>query len=262
MGQNRDRVLVMSVDEEEVSYSRKTTKRTRQGGVKPAIKEKFKEERQALVKPITAKNERQKDYLHSLQFNTITCGRGSAGTGKSFCAASVAANKYLKGEIDSIVVMRPLVGMGKSSGFWPGDIRSKIEPYLLPILNTIKSIIGAAKYEADYGKSILIQPMEAVRGMNFDERVYVIVDESQNCTPDEIRSLVTRLATGCQAAFCGDDFQRDVQGRSGIEYLSTLIKNHNLPQCATIEFRPEDIVRSGLTRLFVEIFEKEGPSPK
>ena len=259
---SRERMIMIEVDGVEVAVPRKNTRKTRNGGVRQETKDKFKEERETKIQPILAKNENQKLYLHSLQFNTISCGRGSAGTGKSYCAASVAANKYLKGEIEKIVVMRPLVGMGKSSGFWPGDIRAKIEPYLLPILMTIKERIGAAKYEADYGKNILNQPMEAVRGMNFDQSTYVIVDEAQNCTPDEIRSLVTRLATGSQAAFCGDDFQRDVSGRSGIEYLSTLIKSHNIPNCGVVEFKSSDIVRSGLVRTFVEIFEKEGPAPK
>lgn len=226
------------------------------------VKEKYEEERENRAKPILPQNQNQKKYLHSLQHNTITVGRGSAGSGKSWCAASVAANKYLKGEIDQIVVMRPLVGMGKSSGFWPGDIRAKLEPYLLPILSTIKERIGSAKYEADFGKNILIQPMEAVRGMNFSDRVFVIVDEAQNCSCDEVRSLVTRLATGSQAAFCGDDRQRDTHGVSGIQYLCDLIKKHKIENCGVVEFTPQDIVRSGLTRVFVEIFEEEGPAPK
>lgn len=261
MGANAKHFIEI-IDGIEVEQPRKKTRRTRQGGKPEAVAAKFKEEKEIRVKPITAKTENQKLYLDSLQSNAITVGRGSAGSGKSWCAASVAANKYLKGEIDQIVVMRPLVGMGKSSGFWPGDIRAKLEPYLLPILNTIKDTIGAAKYEADFGKSILIQPMEAVRGMNFDFRTYVIVDESQNCTPDEIRSLVTRMASGSQAAYCGDDKQRDIPGLSGIQYLCDLIKKHNIPNCGVVEFTPADIVRSGLTRIFVEIFEEEGPSPR
>lgn len=259
---NRDRLIMIEVDGVEIETPRKRTRSTRNGGVKQETKEKFKEEREARIVPIQAKTENQKLYLDSLQKNAITVGRGSAGSGKSWCAASVAANKYLKGEIEQIVVMRPLVGMGKSSGFWPGDIRAKIEPYLLPILNTIKERIGVAKYEADFGKSILIQPMESVRGMNFSASTYVIVDESQNCTCDEVRSLVTRLATGSFAAFCGDDKQKDLHGVSGIEYLCNLIKKNKIPDCGVVEFTPADIVRSGLTRIFVEIFEEEGPAPK
>src|SRR5690606_34965134 len=237
-------------------------KKTRANKTVKKVKQKFNEERENLIKPITAKNDNQKKYLDSLQKNTITVGQGSAGTGKTYLAARVASQKYLRNQVDKIVVMRPLVGMGKSSGFWPGTITEKIEPYLLPILNTIKLELGVNRYTADYGKSIVIQPMEAVRGMSFDEKTFIIVDEAQNCTPEEIRSLVTRLEEGAMIAFCGDDKQKDLKGLSGIEYLSSMIIKNNLPNCGVVKFTPADIVRSGLTRRFVELFEMEGPCPQ
>lgn len=248
------------IEDDEVKGLRKKTRATK--SAKKALKPKFQEEREGLIKPITAKNDNQKKYLDSLQKNLITVGQGSAGTGKTYLAARVASQKYLKNEIQKIVVMRPLVGMGKSSGFWPGTITEKIEPYLLPILNTIKSEIGINRYSAEYGKSIVIQPMEAVRGMSFDEKTFIIVDEAQNCTPEEIRSLVTRLEEGAMLAFCGDDRQKDLRGLSGIEYLSSLITKHSLPKCGVVKFTSDDIVRSGLTRRFVEIFDKEGACPQ
>ena len=220
------------------------------------MKGKFEGERKVL--PVVAKNENQKKYLHSLQFDTVSVGKGSAGSGKTFCAAAVAANKYLKGEIDKIIVTRAYVPMGKSTGFWPGSVEDKIYPFVAPILNVIKERIGAARFDADFGKKILIQPLEAIRGMSFPSGVFLICDESQNLTVEEVRSIVTRLETGAQVAFCGDDKQRDVRGVSGIVYLANIIKKYNLPECTVVEFTPEDIVRSGLTRAFVEIFEEEG----
>ncbi len=225
-------------------------------------KQSFQEERLVKAEHIQPKNENQNQYLKSLAINAVSVGRGSAGTGKTYLAARVAANKFLMGEIDTIVVTRPLVGMGKGSGFWPGTIKEKLEPWLLPILNNIKDVIGNGAYEAEYGKGIDIQPMESVRGRSFDSRTFLIVDEAQNCTPDEIRSLVTRLEEGSQIAFCGDDAQKDIQGVSGIKYLCDLIKKHNLPNCGVVEFTSDDIVRSGLTKLFVKIFDQEGAAPK
>ncbi|MCK9530480.1 MAG: PhoH family protein [Gammaproteobacteria bacterium] len=222
------------------------------------VKEKFIEEREGLIKPITAKNENQKKYLDSLQKNTLTVGKGSAGTGKSYLAASVAANKYLRGEVDTIVVTRPIVGMGRSTGFWPGTMEQKIQPYVQPILNTIKKRIGNQRFESEFGKSIVIQPMESIRGMSFEPKTYLLVDEAQNMTPEEIRSVVTRTEEGAYLAFCGDDKQKDIPGVSGIVYLADLIKNNDIPSCGVVEFSFEDIVRSGLTRKFVEIFETEG----
>lgn len=247
------------IDLEETVSVRKKTRATKAA---KKVKQKFTEEKENSIKPITAKNDNQKKYLDSLQKNTITVGQGSAGTGKTYLAARVASQKYLRNQIDRIVVMRPLVGMGRSSGFWPGTITEKIEPYLLPILNTIKAEIGVNRYSAEYGKSIVIQPMEAVRGMSFDEKTFIIVDEAQNCTPEEIRSLVTRLEEGASLAFCGDDKQKDLKGLSGIEYLSNMIIKNNLPSCGVVKFTPQDIVRSGLTRKFVELFEIEGACPQ
>lgn len=249
------RTVAIDVDGETVSVPRKNTRRTRNGG-KPEVKEKFQHERQP--KPILAKNENQKKYLHSLQHDTVSVGKGSAGSGKTWCAAAVAANKYLKGEVSQIIVARAYVPMGKTTGFWPGSVEEKLLPFVTPILNVIKERIGEGRYQAEFGKTIKIQPLEAIRGMSFPSGTYLILDESQNLTVEEVRSIVTRLEEGSQVAFCGDDKQRDVKGVSGIVYLSNLIRKHNLPNCTVVEFTPKDIVRSGLTRAFVEIFEDEG----
>lgn len=254
------RTVEVCVDGETIVVPRKKTRSTRNGGVRQEVKEKFKEEREARIIPVVAKNENQKKYLHSLQFDTVSVGKGSAGTGKSFCAAAVAANKYLKGEISQIIVTRAYVPMGKTTGFWPGSVEDKMLPFLMPILSTIKERLGAGRYEAEFGKTIKIQPLEAIRGMSFPAGTFLICDESQNLTVEEVRSIVTRFEPGAQVAFCGDDKQRDVKGVSGIVYLTNLIKKYNLPDCSVVEFSSEDIVRSGLTKAFVEIFEKEGSS--
>ena len=251
------RAFVVDIDGEEVEVPRKRrTRKTRNGGVKPEVKEKFAEEHRA--KPIVAKNENQKLYLHSLQFDTVSVGKGSAGSGKTWCAAAVAANKYLKGEIKQIIVARAYVPMGKTTGFWPGSVEEKLLPFVAPILSVIRERIGDNRYQAEFSKTIKIQPLEAIRGMSFPSGTFLIIDESQNLCVEEVRSIVTRLEEGSQVAFCGDDKQRDVRGVSGIVYLANLIKKHNLPNCSVVEFTPADIVRSGLTRAFVEIFEEEG----
>ena len=241
-------------DDEEVVRGRKK----RANKVRKVVKEKFLEQREGMILPITAKNENQKKYLDSLQKNILTVGKGSAGTGKSFLAASVAANKYLKNEVNKIIVTRPIVGMGKSTGFWPGGINDKILPYVQPILNTIKKRIGNQRFEAEFGKSILIQPLESIRGMSFEEGTFLIGDEFQNASVEEVRSIVTRLEENAFIAVMGDENQRDIQTASGIVYLADLIKEYNLPNCGVVEFTSDDIVRSGLTKRFVQIFESEG----
>lgn len=253
----KEREFVVSVDGEEVHVPRVRARKNKSGG-RPEPKEKFAEEHKA--KPITAKTENQKKYLHSLQFDTVSVGKGSAGSGKTWCAAAIAANKYLKGEIKQIIVARAYVPMGKTTGFWPGSVEEKLLPFVAPILNVIRERIGDAKYQCEFGKTLKIQPLEAIRGMSFPAGTFLLIDESQNLNIEEVRSIVTRLEEGSQVAFCGDDKQRDVHGVSGIVYLANLINKYNLPNCSVIEFTPADIVRSGLTRAFVEIFEEEGSS--
>lgn len=254
------RNIMIDVDGIEIPTPRNKTRKTRNGGVKPEIKEKFAHEHQA--KPIQAMNENQKTYLHSLQYDTVSVGKGSAGSGKTWCAAAVAANKYLKGEVKEIIVARAYVPMGRTTGMWPGTLEDKLMPFVAPILNVIKERVGQGRFAAEFGKTIKIQALEALRGMSFQPGTCLIIDESQNLSVDEVRSIVTRLETGATVSFCGDDKQRDIVGVSGISYLANIIKKYNLPDCTVVEFTPADIVRSGLTRAFVEIFEEEGPSPR
>lgn len=260
MGIKHKEFIVVGGEEIEVPNQRRRTRKSKAAevGQKPEPKGKFAEEHRA--KPIIAKNENQKKYLHSLQFDTVSVGKGSAGSGKTWCAAAVAANKYLKGDIKQIIVARAYVPMGKTTGFWPGSVEDKLLPFVTPILNVIRERIGDARYQCEFGKTVKIQPLEAIRGMSFPAGTFLLIDESQNLNVEEVRSIVTRLEEGSQVAFCGDDKQKDVSGVSGIVYLSNLIKKHNLPNCTVVEFTPADIVRSGLTRAFVEIFEEEGSS--
>lgn len=223
------------------------------------VKEKFMEERDNKAQPIVAKTENQKLFLKACATDAIVVGRGSAGVGKTYLAASVAANKLLKGDIDKIVMVRPYVQMGRSSGFWPGSIQDRMEPYFAPMLNVFKKRLGEGNFNNLYGKSILIQPMEAVRGMDF-ENTLLLADEMQNCTKEEMRCLVTRISEGSQFIFIGDDKQSDIKAHdSGLLYLVELLKKHSIPDTSVVEFTSDDVVRHGLVSRFVKIFDEEGP---
>lgn len=255
----------MIIDEEDVldgslNGSRGNSRKRRSRATKPekVVKDKFKEEREAMIRPVVPKNENQAKMIESINKNMVTIAKGSAGTGKTFISASVLSNMYLKGEIDNIIVMRPAVRMGTQTGHWPGTLEEKLTPLLLPILSVIRKRIGELKYAAEIGKSIKIHSLEAVRGMSFDGRTAVIIDEAQNCVPDEIRSAMTRLEEGSKMILIGDDKQLDLRSVSGLVYLTDIVKKHRIPSCGVVEFTTEDIVRSGLVRRFVEIFEKEG----
>lgn len=219
---------------------------------------KFEEERQQKAQPIVAKTDNQKIYLKALQQNILIVPTGSAGTGKTFIAASHAANRLVKGEVDSVVLSRPYVAMGRSSGFFPGTVQEKLEPYLRPMLNVLKTRLGENDYESRVRSTrISLQPMEAIRGMSF-ENCILVIDEAQNTTIDEMKSIVTRIGENCQLILCGDPAQTDIKGQNGLDFITDIIEKRGVHGAQVIRFMPEDNVRSGITKRFVQIFDSMG----
>lgn len=221
-------------------------------------KRKFEDEVEAKASTIVAKTERQKHYLAALQRSSVVVATGSAGVGKTYIAAAHAANRLLRGDIDSVVLTRPYVAMGRSSGFWPGTMSEKLEPYLRPMLNVIKARLG----ESHFGNlqrtgRIVMQPMEAIRGMSFEDCV-LIVDESQDTLPDEIKSVTTRLGENCQLIVCGDPYQTDVKGSNGIDFICEIINKFDIEGASIVEFTPDDVVRSDICGQFVKAYDKMG----
>lgn len=219
--------------------------------------DKFSDERTALIQEIRPMNEAQALFVDVLKKNQIAVAMGSAGTGKTYMAATHAANQYLRNPSTTIYMSRPYVTMGRSAGLLPGTIEEKMAPFLAPITGVLKSQLGK-KYEADFGKSIQVQLIEAIRGLDLKDAI-LIVDEAQNLTRDEMKSIVTRLGSGSQIILVGDSKQSDLpKGESGLEWLVDLIEKYDIKGCDFVEFGAEDIVRSGIVKRFVEIFDEEG----
>lgn len=251
---SHNRAFVVAIDGENVEVPRKRTRKTRNGGVKPEVKEKFREERNS-PPPVQAKTLKQKEYFRLLNDPEVQaiCVLGLHGTGKTFCASVVAADKFRKNEIEQIIVARAYVQTGKTSGFKPGNSLQKLYPYVRNVLDTIKSRIGHGAYEIALkdGESgeIQVQEVESIRGRSFDAPSYLIIDEAQQVTIDEMKSIVTRVSDNCKLVLCGDVRQKDIQGESGLEWFMKFSKRHNLKGVAVIDFSdPEDIVRGGLVK--------------
>lgn len=221
--------------------------------------EKFAEEREEIVKvdPLLPLNKKQKVLLHALKNKTLIVVNGLAGTGKTYMASAYAADLLRENEIDKIIVSRPLVHLGNTAGFLPGNIKEKLEPYVRPMLSVIESRLGKGAYStllADgiHGR-IEICPFESLRGRSLGsnkEPVVVIVDEAQNATPAELFAMITRLGQGSKMVVIGDFFQRDLK-TSGLGWLVNFIKNHEaMQEFAEIVtmLEPDDIVRSGLVK--------------
>jgi phosphate starvation-inducible PhoH-like protein len=230
---------------------------------KKTVAEKHMENRieEQKDKPIIAKTENQKKALASFEENIISLLSGDAGSGKSYLASRWAAKELRLGHIDKIVIARPYVTMGKSVGLFPGDVRSKLGVFLLPLLNNIQAQLGRSyEYYLNSGE-VEIHPLEAIRGMSF-ENCILIIDEFQNTTPEEVKSIVTRIGENCKLLLTGDKKQSDIRGKSGIVYLQEIVEKYDIKDVGIVTFTHDDIVRSGIVKEFVIAFDKEGDHGK
>lgn len=259
------RTVEVDVDGETVVLPRKKTRKTRNGGVRQEVKEKFLDERNNLP-PVVAKTAKQREYFRLLNDPEVQAivVLGLHGTGKTYCAAVTAADMFRKNEIEEIIVARAYVQTGKTSGFKPGTSLQKLYPYVRNVLDTIKQRIGVGAYEVALkdGESgqIQVQEVESIRGRSFDRKSFLIIDEAQQTTKEEMKSIVTRVSDSCKLCLCGDVRQKDIQGESGLEWFMKFAQRHNLKGVAVIDFSdPSDIVRGGLVKeIAIGLMKDEG----
>lgn len=227
------------------------------------VNEKFSHEHKNA--PIVAMTEKQKKYLALLNDpNTqLLVVLGLHGVGKSFLSATVAADKYMKKEIDKIIVARPYVQTGKSTGLKPGSSLDKMYAYVRNVLDPMRKRMGGAVFDialADGQKgTIEVQEVESIRGRSFDERSWLMIEEAQQTTPEEMLAIITRVSDSCKLICSGDLNQRDVRGESGLKWLLDFVQRHNIKGVGVVNFdSPADIVRGGLVREIAVGLMKEG----
>ncbi|HEY0223494.1 MAG TPA: PhoH family protein [Pseudolabrys sp.] len=214
---------------------------------------KFEAER--VLPPIKALNPTQADYLDALRCSPQVIVLGPAGTGKTWMAATYAADLYRNRQIDKIVLTRPNVPCGRSLGYFPGTLEDKFGPWTVPITEAIKERIGKAAYEiALKGGDIELVPFEVMRGRSW-KNAFVLFDEAQNSTPAEIKTFLTRIGEDCTVVINGDVSQCDLDAASGLRTVIHMIKSQMLP-VPVIEFGRDDIVRSGVCAMWVRAFEE------
>lgn len=184
-------------------------------------------------------------YIESLQTSDVTIGTGPAGSGKSFLAMSVAVKKLLDNEVQRVVITRPIVEAGESLGFLPGTFEEKISPYLLPLLDALNDLVGPtmAKKLLD-DKKIEFAPLAYMRGRTFNN-CYVILDEAQNTTIEQMKLFLTRIGNYSQFAVNGDVGQSDLRGvpENGLEWAVRKLRG-KIETIQVIEFGNSDVVRS------------------
>lgn len=219
---------------------------------KPKVKEKFSEERN--LPAIQPKNENQKIALQALYDPSIQVVilDGFAGSGKSALTAWTAGDLFRRNQIEKIIVSRPYVQTGRSSGLKPGDTLSKMYPYVRNILDRVEERIGKGAFlnalkDGERGE-IEIQEIESIRGRSFDDPCFLIIDEAQQTTKEEMIAIITRIGESCKLVLCGDPRQKDIKGQSGLEWFSEFYQKNSISGVAHIHFTKEDCVRSGFVK--------------
>lgn len=193
---------------------------------------------------LVAKTENQKEYIRSIIDNDITFCTGPSGTGKSFIAAGIAAEHIMKDKIDSIIVTRPLVCTGKDIGSLPGELGDKIKPYLQPMEENLKYFLGRDKFGLYYNsRRIRFEPLETMRGSTFHNS-YMILDEAQNCTLEQIKMFITRMGEHSKVMINGDTKQTDLYDTNGLNYCLSKLQDINGIGICKLDYH--DIQRNGI----------------
>ena len=213
-------------------------------------------------KPIKPKTLGQKHYCSAIKDNTITIGVGPAGTGKTYLAVAMAVTAFRAKEINRIILTRPAVEAGERLGFLPGDLQSKVDPYLRPLYDALFDMLGAETYQKYLERgNIEVAPLAYMRGRTLDDS-FIILDEAQNTTNEQMKMFLTRLGNGSKMVITGDITQIDLPSgvRSGLKEAVKVLKN--IKDIKHITFSEKDVVRHKLVQDIIKAYEKNEEAKK
>ncbi|MBQ9416330.1 MAG: PhoH family protein [Clostridia bacterium] len=207
-------------------------------------------------KPIKAKTVGQKRYVDAIGQKTIVFGIGPAGTGKTFLAVSMAVKALREHKVSRILLTRPAIEAGEKLGFLPGDLQSKIDPYLRPLYDALYEMLGVETYQKYVEKGIIeIAPLAYMRGRTLDDS-FIILDEAQNATPQQMKMFLTRLGFNSKMVITGDLTQTDLpDGQKSGLLVATRILSH-IDDIEVHEFTERDVVRHKLVQKIIQAYEK------
>ena len=206
-------------------------------------------------KPVKAKTLGQKKYVESIKNNTIVFGLGPAGTGKTYLAMAMAITAFKNDEVSRIILTRPAIEAGENLGFLPGDLQSKVDPYLRPLYDALYQIMGAESYLHNSEKGLIeVAPLAYMRGRTLDN-AFNILDEAQNTTPAQMKMFLTRIGFGSKAVITGDLTQKDLPhgAVSGLDMAIKVLQG--IDDIDLVTLTNQDVVRHPLVQKIVKAYE-------
>ena len=207
-------------------------------------------------KPIKPKTLGQKKYIEAIENNTITFGIGPAGTGKTYLAVAMAVRAFRDEQVSRIILTRPAVEAGEKLGFLPGDLQDKVDPYLRPLYDAMFDMMGPENFQRNMEKGCIeVAPLAYMRGRTLDDS-FIILDEAQNTTPEQMKMFLTRLGFNSKAIVTGDVTQIDLPnaGRSGLIEAVKVLKN--IDDIAIMKLTEKDVVRHKLVQDIITAYER------
>ena len=206
-------------------------------------------------KPVKPKTLGQKKYVDAIRKNTIVFGIGPAGTGKTYLAMAMAIEAFKNNEIGRIILTRPAIEAGENLGFLPGDLQSKVDPYLRPLYDALYQIMGADSFVHNSEKGLIeVAPLAYMRGRTLDNS-FIILDEAQNTTPAQMKMFLTRIGFGSKIVITGDLTQKDLP-RGTVSGLDTAVRIlDNIEDISVIRLTNSDVVRHPLVQKIVQAYE-------
>ena len=206
-------------------------------------------------RPLKPKTLGQKKYVDLIKNNTIVFGIGPAGTGKTYLAMAMAITAFKNNEVNRIILTRPAIEAGEKLGFLPGDLQQKVDPYLRPLYDALYEIMGAENFMKNMEKGLIeVAPLAYMRGRTLDDS-FIILDEAQNTTPEQMKMFLTRMGVGSKVVVTGDVTQIDLPDRTRSGLVDALHILKNVDGIAQCYFTEKDVVRHRLVQEIIKAYE-------